>query len=255
MGFLQVLWLILKILGILIVSVLGLLLLAVVLLLFVPVRYRADGHKTDGYGVMAHVTWLLHLVHVKLNYNADTKFSYELRIFGRVFLSSDAEWNAKNEEKKKKKAEEKAKKQKSKRAKAKAKQKKKKQQTSGKPAQPRPERRDDKPAVKPVAENENKETVQEPETAETEKKNLFVRIRDMVLNVIRKIKEKCNAVWTSIKGIWQKADTIVSFLKDETNKAAFGASWTTLVKILKHIGPTGIRGYLAFGMEDPSTTG
>ena len=69
------------------------------------------------------------------------------------------------------------------------------------------------------------------------------------------MREKCRAIKKTIETLWKKADTVVAFLKDETNKAAFRTSWTTLVQILKHLGPTKIRGYLAFGMEDPATTG
>ena len=278
MGFLQVILLILKIIGILLVSVFGLLVLAVVLVLFVPVRYRADGHRTEGYGVNARVTWLLHLVHVKIIYDSDTKLLYEVRVLGWLFLSSDEAWKTANEEKKKKKAESKAQKQKEKRAKAKAKRKKKKQVAGRKQGQPIRKVQSAGTDSLPISANADKETVIVPdvadrksgqsdadahgaaentqqEDAENNKKILFARIGDKIRAILQKIKEKCRAVWKTVTAFRQKADSVVAFLKEETNKAAFGASWTTLVQILKHLGPTKIRGYLAFGMEDPATTG
>ncbi len=264
MGFLQVIWLILKILGILFASVIGLLLLAVVLLLFVPVRYRLQGHKAEDYAVEAKISWLLHLVRVRLGYSSEHKLHYEARVLWFLFLSNDEAWKTANEEKKKRKAEKKAQKQKEKRAKAKAKRKKQKQKSGKQTSVVSAEKKTqtDASISQKQAESEEKNSYDETQMADTgtersaeKKKSLFARIRDKIRSILQTIKEKCSAIWKRIKALWQKADNIVTFLKNETNKAAFGASWTTLVQILKHLGPTKIRGYLAFGMEDPATTG
>ena len=134
MGFLQVLLLILKILGILFVSVLALMLIAIVLLLFVPLRYRLEGHKAEDYAIDASASWLLRLIRVNVKYASETKLFYEVRLLWFLLLSNDEAWQAAKEEKKKKKAEKKARKaekkkqkQKEKRAKAKAKQREKRQ--------------------------------------------------------------------------------------------------------------------------------
>ena len=112
MGFLQVLLLILKIIGILFVSVIGLILLAVVVVLFVPVRYRLQGHKAEDYGIEAKITWLMRLFRVRVKYDSGTKLSYEVYLLCFLLLSNDEAWKAAREEKKKKKAEKKAQKQK-----------------------------------------------------------------------------------------------------------------------------------------------
>ncbi len=60
---------ILKIIGVILLVILGLLLTAVLLILFVPVRYRADisfDGKPDG---EAAVSWLLHLVRIRVSYH------------------------------------------------------------------------------------------------------------------------------------------------------------------------------------------
>lgn len=232
MGFLQVILLILKIIGILLASVIGLLLLVTAVLLFVPVRYRLQGHKAEDYAVEAKVSWLLHLVRARIEYTSESKLFYEVRILWFLFLSSDEAWNAAKEEKQKRNAEEKTK----------------------KPKEITPLTK------KQTVSKENNFSAEEPADtsqpeAETEKKNWFEKILEKIRTILQTVREKCRAIRKTIEALWKKADTVVEFLKDETNKAAFRTSWTTLVKILKHLGPTKIRGYLAFGMEDPATTG
>ena len=65
----HILLMILKIIGVILLVILGLLLTAVLLILFIPVRYRADvsfDGKPDG---EAAVSWLLHLVRIRVSYH------------------------------------------------------------------------------------------------------------------------------------------------------------------------------------------
>ena len=284
MGFLQVLLLILKILGILFASVLALLLIAVVLLLLVPLRYRVQGHKTEDYAVEARLSWLLRIVRVKVKYASESKLFYEVHLLWFLLLSSDEAWKAARKEKKEKKAEQKARKaekkkqkQKEKRAAKKAKQQKRKKaarkrnganygnsksakqlpQTmqNGKSDGALPKNGDE--TAEPYEQTDADNEIRAAADMQTDegKKNWFIRICDKIKAVIDKIKQKLQTILNTIRGLWHKADVVIAFLKDETNKAAFGASWSTLVQILKHIGPTKLQGYLAYGMDDPATTG
>lgn len=287
MGFLQVLLLILKILGILFASVLALILIATALLLFVPLRYRIQGHRTEDYAVEARVSWLLHIIRVKVKYASESKLFYEVRLLWFLLLSNDEAWKAAHEEKKKKKAEKKAQKeakkkqkQKEKRAKAKAKKKEKRRKAAGNQSESAggtdksvkrlqgASQKSNATGTKaqdceadPVREQNQTNSENEKMFGEAsqqdgeEKKNWFFRICDKIKAVIEKIKKAFQSVLNTVKALWHKADTVITFLKDETNKAAFRASWSTLVQLLKHMGPTQIRGYLAFGMDDPATTG
>lgn len=266
MGFLQVLLWILKIIGILFVSVIALLLVSVLLVLFVPVRYRAQGHKAEDYGIEARISWLLHIFRVRVRYASETKLSYEVHLLWFLFLSNEETWKAEHEAKKQKKAEKKARKaekkkqkQKEKRVREKAKQKKKSgaavvRKQVGTPEKPHIERKADSTSA-PVSTVENPYEEPQKNSTETEKKHWFARIREKISGILQKLKQKIQSILDTVRGLWQKVDTVVAFLKEETNKAAFGASWTTLVQILKHIGPTKIKGYLVFGMDDPATTG
>ena len=278
MGVLQVLLLILKILGILLASVLALVLISVALLLFVPLRYRLEGHKAEDYAVEARLSWLLHILRVNVKYASDSKLFYEVRLLWFLLLSNDEAWKAAHEEKKKLKAEKKAQKtekkkqkQKEKRAKERAKQREKQQKAAGKQGgaakgTAKPEKQLPQSSQKNTinAETQNadaktaarqEQTTSGNENQTEENKKWFSRIYDKIKSVIEKIKNKLQSLVNTVKALWNKADAVITFLRDETNKAAFRASWSTLVKLLKHIGPTKIKGYLAFGTDDPATTG
>ena len=91
----HILLMILKIIGVILLVILGLLLTAVLLILFVPVRYRADvsfDGKPDG---EAAVSWLLHLVRIRVSYHEHADVS------GRVLwfkLFDTRLWPAEDEE-------------------------------------------------------------------------------------------------------------------------------------------------------------
>lgn len=70
---LHIIFLILKIIGIVLLSVVGLLLLAIVCVMFVPVRYRIRVSREEGEDkppvkVYVKVTWLLHLLNILVRY-------------------------------------------------------------------------------------------------------------------------------------------------------------------------------------------
>ena len=93
---------ILKVIGVILLVILGLILAAVLLILFVPVRYRADvlfDGKPDG---EAAVSWLLHLVRIRVSYHEHADVS------GRVlwFKLFDVRlWPPEDEEEQKTKSE------------------------------------------------------------------------------------------------------------------------------------------------------
>ena len=66
-----VIWMILKTAGIALLVILGLLLAALLAVLFVPVRYRADGSWREELTASAAITWLLHLVSIRIAYEKE----------------------------------------------------------------------------------------------------------------------------------------------------------------------------------------
>ncbi|MCD7725911.1 MAG: DUF2953 domain-containing protein [Clostridiales bacterium] len=73
---LHIILLILKIIGIILLCILGILLLAILCVLLVPVRYRIQVSREEGEGkppfmAKVKITWLLHMVNVRVRYPAE----------------------------------------------------------------------------------------------------------------------------------------------------------------------------------------
>ena len=77
---LHIIWLVLKIIGIILLVLLGLLVAVLAAVLLVPLRYRADGSYHGRPVVTAKVTWLLHILSLKAVYDEELDLSF--RIFG-----------------------------------------------------------------------------------------------------------------------------------------------------------------------------
>ena len=94
MAVLHIVFMILKVIGILLLILLGILLLGVLALLFCPVRYQARGYRDkEQYGRKAGVSWLFHLIGLTVWYDSkEEKSDYEIRIFGipEAFQSPEA---------------------------------------------------------------------------------------------------------------------------------------------------------------------
>ena len=93
---LHILFIILKILGILLLVILGLLLLCLLAVLFVPIRYRGNGNcrSIKDFGVHLHIHWLLHAVSLRIAYENGLRYAVKLfgfRIFGSESEEKDTE--------------------------------------------------------------------------------------------------------------------------------------------------------------------
>ena len=84
MAVLHIVFMILKIIGILLLVLVGILLLGVLAVLFCPVRYQARGYRDkEHYGGKAGVSWLFHLIFFTVWYDSgEDRAVYEIRIFG-----------------------------------------------------------------------------------------------------------------------------------------------------------------------------
>ena len=84
MAVLHMILIVLKILGVILMIILGILLLVTAAFLFCPVRYRAEGYKSErAFGGEAGISWLFHLVSFKVWYESkNEKAEYSLYILG-----------------------------------------------------------------------------------------------------------------------------------------------------------------------------
>jgi len=62
---------ILKVIGWILLGILGLILLTVLTVLLVPIRYWADGVWKEGKYIRGRVTWLLHLLSIRVTYEKE----------------------------------------------------------------------------------------------------------------------------------------------------------------------------------------
>lgn len=71
---------ILKVIGWILLGILGLILLTVLTVLLVPIRYRADGVWKEEKYIRGRVTWLLHLLSIRVTY--EKELLLEVRVAG-----------------------------------------------------------------------------------------------------------------------------------------------------------------------------
>lgn len=237
----QVLLLILKIIGIALLVILGLILLVLALVLFVPVFYRVRViHNPEKTQVKGRVRFLFPLLSVTFEYLK--KFSYKVRVLGFALLDSE---KPKKEKKPGKKKGKKSKKHKPER--------KKKRQ-----AEQLPEKQSEKPpetaSPEPVAEEISQKQARAEQQAEHVKENspgFFEKIRVK----IQKIRETVSNVINKVKKLLHQKDEVQRILNKPESKQAISFAWDELKHLLKHILPRKIKGYVAYGADDPATTG
>ena len=246
----QVLLLILKIIGITLLSVLGIILLVLAVILFVPVFYRVRVvHNPKETKVTAKVSFLFPLLLVTVEYLK--KLSYKLRVFGFAVLNSEKPKKEKiPKEKKTKKVK---------------KNKKKKQLLSGEreeadedtllPAEPvtevSSEEKPPEPNPEQTPHTEPKEEPEETQSSQEKKPGLFEKI----LSKIQKIRETIGNIVKKVRKLFHQKDEIQRILAKPETKKAISYVWAKLKRVLKHILPRKIKGYVAFGADNPATTG
>ena len=217
---LSVLFIILKIIGIVLLAIVLLLLLLFFCILFVPARYRIMGSYEETFVCKAKITWLLHFIVVKINVEKETVTS--IRILGiplSVFLR-----------KKKEPAVEK--------------------QKTNKPAVEKQN------INKPQHDaNGDKET---DTSCKPEKTTFFKKIKLKIQKIIDLFNSIINQIKLFFTDIKEKKDRIkryLSILKSDAAKASFLLCKKKLFKMLKHFIPRKMHANITYGLSDPADTG
>lgn len=226
----QVLLFVFKFIGITVLTVLGIILLLLAVVLFVPIFYKVRIiHNPEKTQVKARVSFLFPLFLVTVEYFK--KLSYKARIFGFALLDSEKPKKDKPEKVKKPK---------------KKKQKKKKEERTENIKQ-----EETKPEKKYVSEPSREQDTENEKEKKPEKVGFFEKIRSK----IQKIRETICTIIYKIKKIFrQKEEVQRIFAKPET-RTALRFAWDKLKHLLKHVFPRKVKGYVAFGADDPATTG
>lgn len=249
----QVLLLILKIIGITLASILGFVLFVLLVVLFVPIRYRARViYKPEHLEVIGRVSFLFSLLSVTVRYLE--KLTYKGRLFGFVFLNSE----------KKKKEKEKKPKNKKKQSKEEKIEQKEEIQL--------PEQVEQQKQEEPILVEEEKipesltqeqeeptwddvlEEVEQEEAKEADTKDKLSFFEKISLK-ISQIRETIDNVIAKVRKIWHQKEEVQKILEKSGTKRALSFVFGKVIKILRHILPRKLKGYLIFGSGDPATTG
>ena len=246
MAVLHIVFMILKVIGILLLILLGILLLGVLALLFCPVRYQARGYRDkEQYGGKAGVSWLFHLIGLTVWYDSkEEKSDYEIRIFGipvRKFFK------ALKQRKRKKTGEKRG----------------KKILLPQTPSSNEVIRTEEKKALEPSeAETEEGSPEVGPERQNTEKRATARKKEPAFLKKIReilrfpgKIMKALKNFRLTVKDICDKIKKIKKFLENEKFKRGMNLILQEGKKLLIHVLPQKTEGYIKFGTEDPCLTG
>ena len=235
----QILLLILKIIGILILTVLGTVFFVLALVLFVPVFYQVRIiHNPQQTKVTAKISFLWPAIAAVVQYLK--KISFKVKIFGIPILDS---------EKIKKEKPEKVKKPK----KAKKLKKVKKQPSDA--AETQKEENLDSLANETPEKDFSADTVlleeKNEEQSKGKKQGIFAKIKAKIQN----IKETISNLVSKIKKLLHQKDEVLRILGKPETKKAIGFAFGKLGRLLKHILPRKIKGYVVYGADNPATTG
>ena len=266
---LQILFLIIKIIGIILAALLGLALLILLLVLFVPVRYRAYGIRSSREcRAEGRVSWLLRLLSIPFSFQ-DGELEIRVKLLGFTILDPLKEEEAFREPVQRKTEQSAG----------------KKEETSGEDSE-----REEVPAEENAGEADasgsfeasqadEAETSAQPASegdaeaaAELENEasegRFFGFLRDLrrffravirfFMKIPRKLKNlKCTfqRFCDKIKRMVKRYREMKAFALDERTKAAVSLVWKQAGILLGQALPRKIRGRLHFGTEDPALTG
>lgn len=280
---LHIVLLILKIIGIILGALLAVLLIGLCIALFVPVRYQIEAGRTEAEGAppieaSVKITWLLHLINIRIQYPADVYLRARIFLFTifRLPQRQKKERGRKGPGKKKNDKEEAAGKRNGEDAEN---EHGRSQEVEGRrnteSSQSVEGRRnaesgqsveDVEKAVSvrseaqksPAAESIQKsESVQEP--GREKQKIPFLKKLKKKLVQIRRIFQKIwytlTGICDKIKTIWENIEYYTDILRSDTFKQAFLLCKDELFSIFSYIRPRKFQADLTIGMDDPAATG
>lgn len=237
----HILFLILKIIGIILLVILALCLLV----LFFPVTYRAKGSFDEkNYAIDLKCGWLFHLLHFRGKFTKEEKIA-KLRIVGvSINLLKD-----KSDSSKDKKTKEKRKKNDT-----------STQQKTNATSKNATENKNHNSSIKVSEHIQQKDSVEGKETDKSteEKKAIYDKLKDIfkkICSFFKKTKEKTKSTFKNVEGAYNKVKEAKAFITANTTKEAYRYGKKIIIKIVKHIFPSKIRANIHFGFDEPDKTG
>ncbi len=240
---LLVLLTILKIVGCIILALLAILLLVLLLVLFVPLRYRVKGGKNAEIHADAHVTWLLHAVHLSAEYNRKLKeapLHLKLKILGLTLFDNQKKGGKEPEIEVPLPQT------------GSGEQKEKEPETQGKPPetdeQARPEETErPKQAQKPKE--------KEKTATEAKKKKEKKKTSESMQSSSEGPGDKLEQLQVKLEKLGRKKEKLICLFDNPKNRSWLDKTLFRLKKLILYLIPDIRRLYLHFGFDDPSLTG
>ncbi len=254
---LSVILTILKILGISILVILGLLVALILLVMFVPIRYNASGdYKNKNIDLIGHITWLLHIVSVKILYNNDKPFQIKVCLFGIPLYD-----NLRKSDKKKK-----HKKIKTNNTKSDEENTRTEIQAASEPENDKEKTNIDGKEInsnKTIEYNQSDDIINEKEqSVESEEieelcsdKGILDILSEKINNIITKIKYTFKKVYDTIFKIKNNIKYYIQLLQRERTKIAIRKLKSRLGVILKNLKPQKYKINLHLGFDNPELMG
>lgn len=219
---LHILFLILKIIGMILLTILGVLILLLCTVFLMPANYliqtkTEDGIKTLSFEAKAH--WFLHLFTAYYIYK-DKQSDWQVRIGWKTFNHKDHESSTRSKEK---------------------------QEDVIIEGVELSDKRNDSEEQTSANQSEaesSAETTPKPSEKQRKTRSWFEKIKCTILKICDKIKL-----------FWETKEKVSSFLTDDVHVEAFKIVKTELRILARHLRPRRIRGFVRFGFEDPYRTG
>ncbi len=245
---LSIILMILKIIGIALLVILGIILFIVLAVLLVPVRYSFSGDYHERLKASAGASWFLHLISVTVDY--DGSLDYAVRLFGIPLIKSDSGKEEKNETPKQEEPE-------------RPKEVPKPEQPEEAKEAPKPEESESE-GPKEVQDKQEPERPEEPSGSKEPGKPRNVPepkepVRPKGTPEQKKnrpvLTDRIKSIENSFDNFYKKIVRFKDFVSDPVNQKSFKLIVRQVKAIIKHILPTKLKGDIAFGFDDPATTG
>ena len=220
---LHILFLILKIIGMILLAILGILILLLCTVFFVPANYfvqakTEDGSKELSFEAKAH--WFLHLFTAYYIYK-DKQSDWQVRIGWKTFNHKDHVESTRSEMKDDDVLEE-----------------------DIEPGERSDDSDEQKLEGKAEALEDGTETNTKTSEKECKKQSWFKKIKCTIVKICDKIKL-----------LWETKEKVTSFLTDDVHVEAFKIVKKEFGILARHLRPRRIKGFVRFGFEDPYRTG
>ena len=235
----HVLLILLKFLGIFLLFLLGL----IFLILAAPIRYSFHFHAGEeaSFGGQIKVTWLLGILYIRGSY-IEKIFEYRVRIFGYQILGNQKEFLEKKQKRERKKQKKRNKKS----------EKSKNKENVPAPLKPEESRGEDRSAKQEVRTEESVSPEQEGTCEE----------RRTAEKAVEPMEKKPPSTGGSGKKTTGRLDSLRNKVhefreayQEYHGKQLMDFAKQSIIKILRHVLPRRMRGFIRFGFDDPAVTG